>query len=198
MLRRPLPVYRPERLVNLSAPGVMNGSTSCGQAGGCDVIWSYPMFKDLEKSPAQFSGVAGHQPFGVNIAFEKRTWNAEGLFVSGGYFPVLGLQPHLGRLLGPTDNEPIGTNFVAVLSYAYWEKNLGADSSVVGKPMTINGKSLTVLGVAPRGFDGTTLGSKPYVFVPISMRGQLQPGFNEFDSRNTYWVYAFARLKEMA
>src|SRR5512145_30502 len=81
MLRRPLPVHRPERLVNLSAPGVMNGYTSCGQAGGCDVIFSYPMFKDLEKSPAQFTGVAAHQPFGTNIAYEKRTWNLQGLLV---------------------------------------------------------------------------------------------------------------------
>ena len=196
MLRRPLPVYQPERLVNLSAPGVMNGYTSCGQAGGCDVIWSYPMFKDLEKSPAQFSGIAGHQPVGVNISFEKRTWNAQGLYVSGGYFPTLGLQPALGRLLGPSDNEQIGTNFVAVLSHGFWLNNLGADSSVVGKPMVINGQQMTVVGVAPKGFDGTTLGSKPYVFVPIGMRGLLNPGFNNFENRRAYWVYMFARLKE--
>ena len=196
MLRRPLPVHQPERLVNLSAPGVMNGSTSCGQAGGCNVIWSYPMLKDFEKSPAQFSSVAGHQPFGVNMSYEKRTWNAGGLFVSGGYFPTLGIQPALGRLLGPSDNEPIGANFVAVLSYGFWQNSLGADSSVINKPMVINGQQLTVVGVAPQGFDGTTLGAKPNVFVPISMRGVLQPGFAGFDSRRSYWVYIFARLKE--
>jgi predicted permease len=196
MLRRPLPVYQPERLVNLSAPGVMNGSTSCSQAGGCDVIFSYPILKDFEKAPAQFSGVAGHQPFGVNMAYEKRTWNAGGLFISGGYFPTLRLQPALGRLLGPSDNEPIGTNFVAVLSYGFWQNNLGADSSVINKPMVINGQQMTIVGVAPKGFDGTTLGSKPYVFVPISMRGVLQPGFNAFDNRRSYWVYIFARLKD--
>src|SRR5688500_4647108 len=128
MLRRPLPVHRPERLVNLSAPGVMNGQTSCGQAGDCDVIFSYAMMRDLEKSPAQFSGVVGHQLFGVNIAYEGRTWNAEGVLVSGGYFPVLGLQPALGRLLSPADDATVGAHFVTVLSYGFWQNNLGSDT----------------------------------------------------------------------
>jgi predicted permease len=196
MLRRPLPVHRPEQLVNLSAPGVMNGSTSCSQAGSCEVIFSYPMFKDLEKSPAQFSGVAAHQPFGVNIAYEKRTWNAGGVFVSGGYFPTLGLQPYLGRLLSPSDDATIGSNFVTVLSYRFWQGNLGADSSVINKSIAINGKQMTVVGVAPREFDGTTLGSRPYVFVPISMRREMHPTFNDFENRRSYWVYVFARLKD--
>jgi predicted permease len=196
MLRQPLPVHRPERLVNLSAPGVMNGSTSCSQAGSCEVIFSYPMFKDLEKSPAQFSGVAAHQPFGVNIAYEKRTWNAGGVFVSGGYFPTLGLQPYLGRLLAPSDDATIGSNFVTVLSYRFWLGNLGADSSVINKSIAINGKQMTVVGVAPREFDGTTLGSRPYVFVPISMRREMHPTFNDFENRRSYWVYVFARLKD--
>ncbi|MEX2177298.1 MAG: ABC transporter permease [Gemmatimonadaceae bacterium] len=196
MLRRPLPVYQPERLVNLSAPGVMNGSTSCSQAGSCEVIWSYPMFKDLEKSPAQFSGVAGHVGMGVNLAFNGRTpLNAEGAMVSGGYFSVLGLQPALGRLLTPADDEPVGANFVTVLSHAYWETHLGSDSTIVGQSLLVNGQRMTVIGVAPRGFDGTTLGAKPYVFVPISMRAEMHPGFRGFENRRTYWVYSFARLK---
>jgi predicted permease len=195
MLRRPLPVHRPDRLVNVSAPGVMNGSTSCGQAGSCEVIFSYPMFRDLEKNPAQFSGVVGHQPFGVNMAYEGRTWNAGGLFISGGYFPVLGLQPALGRLLSPNDDAQLGSNFVAVLSYGFWKNNLGGDSSIVNKTMVINGQRMTVVGVAPEGFEGTTLGSRPYVFVPISMRGVMN-GFSQFDNRRTYWIYVFARLKD--
>src|SRR5688500_12653929 len=97
MLRRPLPVYQPDRLVNISAPGVMNGSNSCNQSGSCQEIWSYPMFKDLEKSAAQFSGIAAHLIFGVNVAFEGKTpVNVEGSMVSGRYFPVLGLQPAMG------------------------------------------------------------------------------------------------------
>src|SRR5688500_10481488 len=70
MLRRPLPVFEPQRLVNIAAPGVMFGSTSCNQSGNCEEIWSYPMFRDLEKSPGLFSGVAGHLLFGVNVSID--------------------------------------------------------------------------------------------------------------------------------
>ena len=196
MLRRPLPVHEPARLVNLSAPGVMSGSNTCNQSGSCQEVFSYPMFKDLEKAPAQFTGVAAHRIFGANLAYDKLTpMNAEAAMVSGSYFSVLGLQPALGRLLGPTDNETIGANFVAVLSHGFWETRLGSDPDVVGKTILVNGRSMSIIGVAPRGFEGTTLGTKPFVFVPISMRGLLNPGFDGFQNRRNYWVYAFARLK---
>ncbi|HEU4993438.1 MAG TPA: ABC transporter permease [Gemmatimonadaceae bacterium] len=196
MLRRPLPVHQPERLVNLSAPGVMSGSNSCNQSGNCDEVWSYPMFKDLEKSPGQFSGVAAYRIFGVNVAYEGQTpLNAEGAMVSGQYFSVLGLQPVMGRLIGPGDDEIIGANFVAVLSYAFWETKLGFDRTVIGKSILVNGQRMTIIGVGPKDFDGTTLGSKPQVFVPITMRGLMNPGFNGFENRRNYWTYLFARLK---
>src|ERR1700709_1325865 len=65
MLLQPLPVAEPGRLVNFAAPGPQNGSNSCNQAGGCDEVFSYPMFRDLEKAPSAFSGIAGHFLFGV-------------------------------------------------------------------------------------------------------------------------------------
>jgi len=54
---------------------------------------------------------------------------------------------------------------------------------------------MTIVGVAPRGFEGTTLGAEADVFVPISMRGQISPGFTAFENRRSYWAYLFARLK---
>src|ERR1051325_7112543 len=116
MLRRPLPVYQPERLANFIAPGPQDGSNNCNQSGSCIEVLSYPMFKDLEKNPGLFSGIAGHRIFGVNLAFEDQTpINAEAGMVSGSYFPVLGLQPYRGRLIGPADDDVIGAHFVAVL-----------------------------------------------------------------------------------
>ena len=196
MLRRPLPVHAPQRLVNISAPGVMYGSNSCNQSGGCDEVWSYPTFKDLEQNPAQLSGIAGHVLFGANVSFERQTLNTDGNMVSGRYFQVLGLQPTLGRLIAPQDDATIGANFVTVLSHAFWETRLGADSSVIGKSMLVNGQRMTIIGVGPRGFDGITLGAKPVVFVPISMRALVQPGFRGFENRRSYWVYVFGRLKD--
>jgi predicted permease len=195
MLLRPLPVREPARLVNLGAPGPKPGSTSCSQAGDCDQVFSYAMFRDLEQRQTVLTGLAAHRDFGANLAYDGQTLNAEGSLVSGSYFPTLGLNPAVGRLLSPEDDRTIGAHFVAVLSHSYWETQLGADPRVVGRTIVVNGHPLTIVGVAPRGFEGTTLGSRPRVFVPLTMRGQMNPGWTQFDNRRSYWAYLFGRLK---
>jgi predicted permease len=195
MLLQALPVEDPDRLVNVSAPGPNPGSQSCNQAGDCTAIWSYPMFRDLEREQRSFTGIAGHRLFGVNLAQSGQTTSGEGLLVSGSYFPLLGVQPALGRLFGPGDDERLGEHPIAVLGYRYWENQLGADRSVLNQTILINGQPLTIVGVAARGFDGTTLGAQPDVFVPLTMRTQMNPWFNAFDNRRNYWIYAFARLR---
>ena len=196
MLLRPLPVAQPERLVNLAAPGVQNGSNSCNQAGGCDEVFSYPMFRDLEKAQSGFSSLAAHRIIGVNVAMKGQTpLNGEGMLVSGSYFPTLGIRPALGRLFSPNDDQTIGGHPIAVLNYAFWETRLGSDPNVLNQQITVNGQQLTIIGVAPKNFNGTTLGARPFVYVPITMRALLNPGFRGFDRRNDYWVYLFARLK---
>src|SRR4029079_10641762 len=109
-----------------------------------------------------FTGIAAHRLFDANIALKGQTpINAEGMLVSGSYFPVLGLQPALGRLFTPSDDQTIGGHPVAVLGYGYWETNLGSNPAVLNQQIVVNGQTLTIIGVAPRGFDGTTLGSRP-------------------------------------
>lgn len=195
MLLRALPVQEPDRLVNLSAPGPKPGSQSCNQAGDCDAVFSYPMFRDLEEARGAFSGLAAHRLFPVNLARTGETQSGEGLLVSGSYFPVLGVQPALGRLLGPGDDQTIDGHFVTVLGYDYWQNRLGGDPAVLNQSITVNGQSLTVVGVAPSGFDGTTLGGDPDVYVPLSMRGMLERlGDPGFENRRSYWAYVFGRL----
>ncbi|HVX38755.1 MAG TPA: ABC transporter permease [Gemmatimonadaceae bacterium] len=200
VLLQPLPVSHPEQLVNLAAPGPMPGSTSCNQAGDCDEIFSYAMFRDLEKAPTAFSGIAAHRAFGANVAYKNQTLSGQGMYVSGSYFPTLGIAPARGRLLSPSDDQSIGDSYVAVLSYDYWQSKLGADPNIVNQRIIINGQPMTIVGVAPKGFEGTTLGTHPYVFVPLSMRGALTQGWitpkhNGFTDRQTYWIYLFARRK---
>jgi predicted permease len=195
LILRSLPVQEPARLVNLSAPGPKPGSQTCNQAGDCDAVFSYPMFRDLERVQTSFTGIAAHRLFGTNLSYRGQTLSGDGMFVSGSYFPVLGMQPALGRLLGPADDRTIGEAPVAVLSYAWWQSRFGADPNVLNDTIIVNGQSLTIVGVAPRDFTGTTLGATPQIFVPMTLRGILQPGFKAFDERRNYWVYAFARLK---
>jgi predicted permease len=195
MLLRPLPVPAPHELVNLQAPGPKPGSQSCNQAGNCEHVFSYAMFRDLQKAHEVFTDIAAHVLFGANLAFHNQTLNGQGVMVSGSYFPVLGLQPAAGRLLSPQDDQKMGESLVVVLSHAYWTSRFDRNPEVVGDTLIVNGQHLTIVGVAPEGFDGTTLGAKPQVFVPITLRGLMNPGFNQFHNRRSYWAYVFARLR---
>lgn len=196
MLLRALPAVEPDRLVNLSSPGFKTGHTSCNDAGDCDAIFSYPMFRDLERLDGPFAGLAAHRGVGANFAFGGRSSFGQAILVSGSYFPVLGVQPALGRLLVPGDDAIDGEAGVVVLSYGYWSDALGADPAVLGKTLVVNGKPLTVVGVAPRGFRGTTVGMPAQVFVPITFRWLARPdSMPNHVSRTYYWIYLFARLK---
>jgi predicted permease len=195
MLQRPLPVPAPHELVNLASPGPKMGSTSCGQAGTCDEIFSYPMFRDLQKAHTVFTDIAAHGPFGASLSYGGQTMGGDSLLVSGSYFPVLGVRPAIGRLLSPQDDQKTGESLVVVLSHAYWTSRFNANPNVLGETLIVNGQHLTIVGVAPEGFNGTTLGARPQVFVPITLRGLMSPGFNPLDNRRAYWLYLFARLR---
>ena len=195
VLMKPLPVERPTELVNFGSPGPKPGSQSCGEPGDCDSVFSYPMYRDLEKGQTVLTGLAGHVFFGANLAYQGQTTTGNGALVSGSYFPVLALRPAVGRLLSPADDVPPGEPHVVVLSHEYWRSGFGERPSVVGETMTINGESMAIVGVAPEGFRGTTLGADPKVFVPISMRAKMVPFFKGFENRRSYWVYLFGRLK---
>ena len=196
ILLRPLPVPQPKQLVNLSAPGPKPGSTSCGQAGGCEAVFSYRMYRDLEQKQSSLTGLAAHSGFGANVVINNEPLTAQAMYVSGSYFPPLALQPAAGRLLGPADDQAIGANFVAVLSYSFWQTRFGGDRGAINQAIVVNGSTLTIVGVAPRDFEGTTRGANAKLFVPISMRGVLTIGAaGAFESRRNYWLYAFGRLK---
>jgi predicted permease len=199
VLLRPLPVPEPERLVNLSSPGPTGAQrTSCGAAGRCEsgAVFSYPMFRDLEREQTSFVGIAGHRFDDMTVGFEGAVTNTSGMLVSGDYFRVLGIEPALGRLLGRGDDRE-GAAESAVLSYSYWRDRLGADPRVLGRALLVNGRPLTIVGVAPPGFYGTTPGTRPSVFVPITFRDATHDysAPSGLDDRRNYWVYLFARLE---
>src|ERR1043166_5417582 len=73
LLLRPLPVPAPDRLVNLEVPGPKPGGSSCGQAGSCDAVFSYPMFRDLEKVQTVFSSIGAHVVFHANLSARGET-----------------------------------------------------------------------------------------------------------------------------
>ncbi len=195
LVLKSLPVASPQRLVNVLNPGPKSGSRSSTGAGGVDSVFSYPMFRDLERVQTPFTGIAAHCAFGANLAYAGDTLSSDAMLVSGNYFEVLGLQPAAGRLFRRDDDFTPGAHPVVVLGHAYWKTRFDSDLAVIGDSLTVNGHLLTIVGVAPRGFSGTTLGAEPRVYVPISLRGQMVPGWEGFDNRRSYWIYLFARLR---
>jgi predicted permease len=194
-LLRQLPVQQPEHLVTFTAPGGKTGRVSSSNAGGSDAVVSHPLFRDLERGQQAFTGIAAHREISANIAHRSRTSNEVALLVSGSYFPVLGLRPALGRLLTPDDDRTPGAHSVVVLSHAYWQSRFGGDPSILNDTVVINGLPMTVVGVAPRGFEGTTVEELPRVFLPLTMSAAIHSDYQALDSRRDHWLYLFGRLK---
>ncbi len=154
--------------------------------------FSYPDFLFYRDNNQVFSGLCAI-PFSISmqtITFEKRARQGLTNAVSDNYFSVLGVHPFLGSFFAPGDDDK--TTNSAILSYPYW-KWLGSDPKAIGKSISVNGTSLTVIGVAPRDFAGTILTDLPDVWKPlsadytgdwrtdrsrhhISMIGRLKPG----------------------
>jgi putative ABC transport system permease protein len=191
-----LPVEHPEALVNFGAPGPKAGSTTCTMAGGCEEIFSYPMFRDLEARQTVLSQLAGHYETFANLAYRDRTEATRAALVSGAYFEALRIRPALGRLLGREDDAQVGESALAVLSYDYWQRATGGDPDVIGRTIVVNGVPLTIVGVAANGFSGNVGGWVPSVFVPLTMRWRMETNVPRSDEdRLAYWIYLFGRLK---
>jgi len=211
ILLRPLPVPEPDRLVNLIDPGpkqlgrmdsVVRPATLESASGGADSVFSYPMFRDLERAQQPFTGLAAHRSGEATISNGERARLGAVVFVSGSYFPVLGLRPGLGRLLEPGDDSVDGVADSIVLSHAYWQAEFGGDPDVLGRTLYVNEIPLTVVGVAPKEFHGTAVSARSSVFVPITFSFDLDlPAGSpvrvppDHDNRDFYWVHLFARLK---
>jgi predicted permease len=193
---RSLPVERPQELVLLKSPSdFKSGRSSTNNAGDQDSIFSYRVFRGLEKRPQGVAGVAAFRMFGANLAFRSQTVAGSVMVVSGRYFSVLGVTPWMGRLIEPEDDVHGAGRPVAVLSHAYWQNRLGARPEVLNQPLRVNGQVLTVVGVAPRGFTGTTFGDQPDVMVPLSFKPTMTPGWDGTDRWDDYWLYLVARLE---
>jgi predicted permease len=193
LLKR-LPVPQPEQLVTFTAPGPKQGRTSSSNAGNKDAVFSYPLYRDLERGQQAFTGIAAHREVSANIAHGNRTSSELALLVSGSYFPVLGVQPALGRLFTQDDDRTPGAHRVLVLSHAYWRSRFGEDPSILNETIYVNGQPLTVVGVTPHGFQGTTAEETPRVFLPVTMGNAIHAEY-DFESRRDHWLYLIARLK---
>ena len=187
LILRPLPVLEPS--------GIAAISTS-SSAAFANTALSYPDYRDYRDGNRSFDGLLASSvtSFGFKpnaSALPKVTY---GMYVSGNFFRVLGVQPALGRGFLESEDQAVGRDGVVVLGHDYWVSQFNSSPSAVGSTIWINGVPLTVIGVMPQQFTGIDQFVKPSMFVPIAMFPRLS-GADGLEKRDVRWLAVKGRLK---
>jgi predicted permease len=165
LMRRALPVEKPEQLVAVRRDGLEAGQ----------YLLSYPLFQQIQREVGGAAELAAMGSISrVYAATGDRPEGVLALAVSGNFFDVLGLHPQRGRLITPADDREMGSGPVVVISDAYWQRRFGRDPSAVGRSIRINGFPVTIVGVAPPEFGGLTVGNPVDLWAPLSVHHELR------------------------
>jgi putative ABC transport system permease protein len=180
VLLRPLPYPESSRLVWLSERNPNFPSLSI----------AYPNFEDWQRQQTVFDRLGVYLRTSVNLTGDGEPLRLQGAFVSSGTFAALGVPPTLGRVFNPDDDRP-GASGLAVISDSLWRNRFGAQREIINKAITLNGETVTVVGVMPPGFAFPAA-----VDVWSSLGPQLGNAGLHFQDRGYHsgW-FAVARLK---
>jgi predicted permease len=202
-----LPVKEPERLIIfnwLGEDGVSPPSSSGwrqrepGSNKSTSTSFSIPTFEAFLTQQQMVSDVFAFAPtLRLNVSSDGQSEVVpSGQFVSGGYHIGLGIRAAAGRLFAPADDDP-ASNTVVVISYRYWVRRFGGEASAIGKPISINGVPVTIIGVTSPKFNGTMqVGEVTDVTLPLSLAERIERSTPGDDRRPTFWwVRIMARLK---
>ena len=159
---------------------------------------SYSNYLDIRARNTVFSGMYAYRlgPEPMSLRGKDGAERIYGEMVSTNYFNVLGTPPHIGRLFTSDDSEQPAATPLAVLSHRFWMRRFNGDPAIVGQTLVLNGRPLTVIGVTPEGFHGTTVLTSD-LWVPVNMVGELAPRLPPaiLTSRESAWLVMGARLK---
>jgi predicted permease len=220
VMLRPLPVKNPQELFMLkwSSRGHPSrflqsleggGGRSVGSDGAAMMearSFSYSAFeyiRDHNDVTSNTFGIAGND-LSLNVGLNGRAESANAQGVSGSFFEGVGVPAFMGRTILPEDDQD-GVPPVAVASFAFWQTKLGRDSAIVGKSIVANGKPLTIVGIAPRGFYGLQPGTSPDLWIPLHQYsaaeaelGNTNEGVPFLKDPKTWWLQIAGRLKPAA
>jgi predicted permease len=183
LVLRNLPVWRPDRLVEIAAT----------YRNGAQVPFSFPVFQQVQENQRVFSNLFGWTA-GLNYTVEVDGALLAGSVrgVTGNYFGTLGATPLIGRFIGPADASSIPGTPVAVLSYEFWSSRFGRDPAAIGKVIRIEGVPFTIIGISRRWFAGITPGTAPEITVPIT----AGPFARMTTIRSSLWIFSAGRLSD--
>ena len=197
LLFRPLPVTSPDTLVDVF---------TTGGDGDEYATTSYQDFLDLKSQNTVFSDMLGYSPMMAPLSLGDRSRISLGQVVTSNHFTMLGVQPFLGRMLVPSDDDP-GAARVVVISHRMWRREFGSDPAIAGKALTLRGLSYTIAGVAPESFTGVVPLLAPELWLPIQYVEEVEPaGINDsvpspvgktrLERRGFRWMFVKGRLKD--
>jgi predicted permease len=186
MLLRPLPGARDARNLYGIERKHRNGKESTSM--------SYPFYQRIRDGSRSFEGVAAWNDLTLTVDIGGKGVTAYGNVVSGNYFAVLGVRPEIGRFFAPDEDRTPLASPVMVISDGFWRSSFGADSSVIGRTLPVDGHPFTIIGVVPPSFRSVYIPLKSDAWVPLMMLPQLRPGHALTDVADIPFRL-FARLK---
>jgi predicted permease len=183
-LLRPLPVVDPLQITILDRPQ---------KQGFALPLFSIPDYRDLrDQSTSAFSGMFSYLSKFDGLSVRGKAERIRTSYVSGNFFSTLGIKPALGRFILPSEGNASGADPVMVLSYNYWREHFAADPEIVGTRVSVDGHSVTIVGVAPNEFYGVNILVAPQAYLPLGMADHA-PDF--MTDRASRVVYVGARLR---
>ncbi|HKG92533.1 MAG TPA: ABC transporter permease, partial [Gemmatimonadaceae bacterium] len=183
VILRPLPVSRPEELVEV---------TMAGSRGGDEL--PNPVWEQIRDRQDVFAGAFGYANVQFDLAGGGEVRPVSGSWVSGDFFTTLGVRPAAGRLLVRADDVR-GCPAVAVLGHGLWRREYGGAADVVGRTISLDGHPFTIVGVAERGFFGVNVGRSSQVYAPLCGEALVRGPRSSLDVRDDWWVQVMGRLK---
>lgn len=186
ILLRPIPgVERQAELVDIERPN----------ADGQESSVSYPYVQAMRDNVRSLSGLVGWTVVQLTMGIGGAHVPAGGYIVTANYFDVLGVKPYMGRYFVPAEDSAAGAHPVVVVSYGFWQRQLGADPHVVGRVISIGAAPFTVIGVTPPNFEGTLPIVRMDAWVPMTMQAVVRPGEDLLTNHNAGWLQMFGRLR---
>lgn len=166
VLLRPLPVVDSGRIVTVATEA---------KGDQFDAAVSYPNYRDLRDKSGSIDSLFAIRTSTFSFA-KSRAEIAQvraGVVVSDNFFPVLDIQPEIGRTFLPTESAVPGRDAVVVLDYQFWNSQFNHDPSALGSIVRINGIDFTIVGVCPKSFTGVNQSLRPAFYVPAMMSQRL-------------------------
>ena len=190
VLLRLLPVDNARELVQFRMEGGRVGS----QNGDGLHTFSHPMYVAFRDRNTVFSGITGQYTERLSALADERGEMVETGWVAGNFFQVLGVKPHIGRVLASDDE--VSRSAVVVLQYDFWQTRYAGRQDVIGSTIRLNGAPFTIAGVAAHAFGGTNAGLLTQLWAPVTAKTALTPEFKaDLENERYHWFYLFARLK---